>query len=315
MSVVLFLISKIQPVGGQLHFLTYSLLRPKQLGRQVASLGLLSLLAGAVGCGPAQPAEKAGQVVAVPKPASTPPAPPPAAVRPADSLTPPPSRAADSAKAVAAIKPAPAKPKVPGLRDTIGNALAARLLGGAFNPATLRYRRDPNTPLMLKLARRTTLMVGVNSSENRLYHLFSDARVPAAVRAQPLALDRLSFEPGQAQLGAEAAQQLGNVAALLRTFPAVQLRLSGHSATTEPQFWTLGKERARACLAELLKQGIAPTRLHTEWLAPKAGDPTPQGLSIRLVPAAKPGFRTYPPKPLRPVVKQAGLPAAPKTTR
>jgi outer membrane protein OmpA-like peptidoglycan-associated protein len=195
--------------------------------------------------------------------------------------------AVDSAGGVPAVstaKPgASAKAKFVGMRDTVGNGLASRLLGGAFNPATLRYRRDPATPLMLKLARRTTLMVGVNSSESRLYHLFSDKKVPAGTLAQPLVLDRLAFEPGQARLGAEAAQQLGNVAALLHTFPKVRLQLSGHAAPTEPQAWTLPAARAQACLAELIKRGVAPARLHTAPATPKAGDPNPQGLSIRVV--------------------------------
>jgi outer membrane protein OmpA-like peptidoglycan-associated protein len=126
-------------------------------------------------------------------------------------------------------------------------------------------------------------MVGVNSSESRLYHLFSDKKVPAGTLAQPLVLDRLAFEPGQARLGAEAAQQLGNVAALLHTFPKVRLQLSGHAAPTEPKAWSLPAARAQACLAELIKRGVAPARLHTAPAAPKAGDPNPQGLSIRVV--------------------------------
>ena len=190
---------------------------------------------------------------------------------------------APAAAAPLAKPSAPVKPKFVGMRDTVGNGLAARLLGGPFNPTTLRYRRDPAVPLMLKLARRTTLMVGVNSSESRLYHLFANKKVPAAIVAQPLVLDRLAFEPGQARLGAEAAQQLGNLAALLHTFPKVRLQLIGHAAPTEAQAYTLPAARAQACLTELVKRGVAPARLHTAPAVPKAGDATPQGLSVRVV--------------------------------
>ena len=255
--------------------------------------GLLTLWAAA-GCEQTKPTEAARQVppatpplVAVPAPVKTPPARPrpDSAAANADSLhtmsrSP---AAAATASALPAKPAAPVKSRLVGMRDTVGNGKAARLLGGAFDPYTLRYRHDPAVPLMLKLARRTTLMVGVNSSESRLYHLFADPKVSAATLANPLALDRLTFEPGQAILGAEAAQQLGNLAALLHTFPQVTLTLSGHSATTEPQFWKLGNARGRACLVELLKLGVAPTRLRTEWLAPKAGDPHPQGLSVRVM--------------------------------
>lgn len=280
--------------------------RGRPAWRLLGSFSVFLLLIG-TSCEPGTPAKTAHQAPPTAKPSvqaqpsslPPPPAPTPAAnpsktavavaATDTDTLAKAGRRdsAAGAALAQAAAVPAKpkaaAKPKGPVVRDTIGNALAARLLGGPFDVTILRYRRDPATPLMLKLVPRTTLMVGVNSSESRLYRLFAGAPVPPAMLARPLALDRLAFEPGQAVLGAEAAQQLGNLAALLRTFPKVSLRLGGHSATTEPLFWKLGNARGRACLAELLKQGIAPARLHTEWLAPEPKDPHPQGLSVRVL--------------------------------
>ncbi|WP_375417955.1 OmpA family protein [uncultured Hymenobacter sp.] len=278
-----------------LRFSSYKTLLARRGGQ--AAAGLLALLAVA-GCEPASPVKtaRAPQPAANSRPTAAAPASTSVAAADGSAQLAAPAAGvsvpaairkrlaaliADSAARAAAASPTPpARPRGPVLRDTLGNGRAARLLGGAFDRASLRYRRDPATPLMLKLARRATLMVGVNSSESRLYRLFSD---PTATLTKPLALDRLSFEPGQAQLGAEAAQQLGNLAALLHTFPKVQLRLNGHSATTEPQFWKLGNARARACLAELVKQGVAPARLHTEWLAPQPKDPHPQGLSVRVI--------------------------------
>jgi outer membrane protein OmpA-like peptidoglycan-associated protein len=286
MRVLLFFFGKNLPAApGSCFASAPCLSRPaRPAARLLTIAGLLALLAGA-GCN-TRPAE-----TAPPAPPTAPTSPPPAsAAKPDTSAAPADSsataaRAADSArfKPVAAKPAAPAKPKGPVLRDTIGNGKAARLLGGSLDLNTLRYRRDAGAPLMLKLARRTTLMVGVNSSESRLYRLFAGAPVPPALLARPLALDRLAFEPGQAVLGAEAAQQLGSLAALLHTFPKVQLRLSGHSAATEPQFWKLGNARGRVCMAELVKLGVAPSRLRTEWLPPQPKDPHPQGLSVRVV--------------------------------
>ena len=275
--------------------------------------GLLGLL-GAAGCESTHSSTEAAQpaqtTAGAPGPAA-PSAPAAAAgvLAPAgaDSLV----AAGGVAEALARAKPARLKPRRRSLRDTVGNGLATRLLGGPFDVNTLRYRRDPASPLMLKLARRTTLMVGVNSTESRLYRLFSDERVPPAVRAQPIALDRLSFDPGQAKLGAEAAQQLGNVAALMRTFVDVRLQLIGHAAPTEPRAGSLTTARAKAALAELLKQGIAPARLRTAYAPPKAGDLTPQGLSVQLLPPAPPkSARPAAPRPAaRPVVAPQSRPA------
>lgn len=312
MRVLLFLSDQNRPTGHCGQPLASALPPPplaKSRGhhawRLLSSSSSVFLLLIGTSCEPGTPAKTAHQAPPIAKPsvqAQPPSLPPPPAPTPAAN----PSKTAGAvaatdtlakagrrdsatgatlarAAAVPAKPKAAAKPKGPVVRDTIGNALAARLLGGPFDVTILRYRRDPATPLMLKLVPRTTLMVGVNSSESRLYRLFAGAPVPPAMLARPLALDRLAFEPGQAVLGAEAAQQLGNLAALLRTFPKVSLRLSGHSATTEPLFWKLGNARGRACLAELLKQGIAPARLHTEWLAPQPKDPHPQGLSVRVI--------------------------------
>ena len=255
---------------------------------------LLALLLVGTGCEQRPPAANPGRPTGN-APAAVPPvtvgparpAPPDSAtLARADSLaTASWGRAADSLSGVAgaAHRFAPAPPRFVGLRDTVGNGRAARLIGGPFNPATLRYQREPAVPLMLKLARRTTLMVGVNSSESRLYHLFADAQVPARVVANPLALDRLAFAPGQARLNAEGAQQLGSLAALLHTFPKVKLQLSGHAAPTEPQAAALSAARAQASRAELLKLGVAPARLVVVALPARPNDPHPQGLSVRVV--------------------------------
>ncbi len=205
----------------------------------------------------------AGSVVAeavpaaVDMPAAAPPelsGPPPAAEAPAAA---PPVAAAPSKPAA---KPAPAA-VFTGLRDTVGNAGLARQVGGRFNVATGRYPKGEGQPLLIKLVDRATLSVGINSTESLLYKRLAHPSLP---RPADIAVDRLSFDLGQARLGAEGAQQLGSIASLLKTFPKARLVVVGHANNHEAQAMRLGLQRANLAVDELVKQGIPADRLQAQ---------------------------------------------------
>ena len=200
---------------------------------------------------------------------------------------------------VAAITPAPAPvikpvalPKAvaagPVLRDTIGNASTASAIGGRFNVAAGRYLKGEGRPLIIKLANRATLTVGINSTESLLYKRLVN---PALPRPSDVVLDRLAFDAGRASLGAEGAQQLGSVANLLKTFPKVRVLVLGHANPTEDDAAKLGLKRATAAVEELQKQGIAPSRLQAQGVL-ATGTPTDndsaerqamlQGISLKI---------------------------------
>jgi OOP family OmpA-OmpF porin len=185
-----------------------------------------------------------------------------------------PAAPAATAKPVAAVtKPAPAAVPAKGgitpvhtaagavLIDTIGNAAQASHIGGSFNAALGRYAKGEGQPLDIKLINRSTLSVGINSSESLLYKRLvnSDLSRPSSV-----ALDRLVFDPSQAKLGAEGAQQLGNIAHLLKTFPKAHILVLGHATTKEAEAMRLSLLRANAAIDELVKQGISADRLQAQ---------------------------------------------------
>ncbi len=209
------------------------------------------------------------ETVAVVAPVSTPPA---ATVAPTETLIPAtapeaPIEAAAPAKVAerplhTAHKPvASAVAPLAGLRDTVGNAGLARQVGGKFNVAAGRYLKGEGQPLIIKLVNRATLTVGINSTESLLYKRLvnSNLQQPADI-----AIDRLSFDLGQARLGAEGAQQLGNVASLLKTFPKARLIVVGHANNHEAQAIRLGLQRANMAVQELVKQGIQADRLQAQ---------------------------------------------------
>jgi outer membrane protein OmpA-like peptidoglycan-associated protein len=236
------------------------------------SLGGTVAVAGLVGAyfllsSPAsatQPTTEAAPVAAEASPAPTEPAvvPTPATETPAPEPVAEAAVVALPAAAAAQPKLAAAKPTAAaGLRDTVGNAGLARQIGGRFNVAAGRYPKGEGQPLLIKLVNRATLTVGINSTESLLYKRLAHPSLP---RPADIPIDRLSFDLGQARLGAEGAQQLGSIASLLKTFPKARLVVVGHANNHEAQAMRLGLQRANLAVDELVKQGIASDRLQAQ---------------------------------------------------
>ncbi|RZK22600.1 MAG: OmpA family protein [Hymenobacter sp.] len=204
----------------------------------------------------------AAEVAAAKTPAASEPAAvaSPAAEAPAPIAAVAPMAAGPAALAPAAVVAHPAATG-PVLRDTVGNAALARQIGGKFNVALGRYSKGEGQPLIVKLINRATLTVGINSTESLLYKRLSKTNLP---RPTDIVLDRLSFDLGQARLGAEGAQQLGSVASILKTFPKAHVVVVGHANNQEAQAMRLGLQRATAAVDELVKQGISADRLQAQ---------------------------------------------------
>lgn len=228
---------------------------------RLAAVGVASLvfvgLGGYFVLGKSSPTVIPAAAVVAEVPSSVPAAPAvPAAEVPVAAMAP---AAAPTTKPV--VLPPKAVAAGPVLRDTIGNASTASAIGGRFNVAAGRYLKGEGRPLIIKLANRATLTVGINSTESLLYKRLVN---PALPRPSDVVLDRLAFDAGRAGLGAEGAQQLGSVASLLKTFPKVRVLVLGHANPTEDDAAKLGLKRATAAVEELQKQGIAPSRLQAQ---------------------------------------------------
>ena len=78
--------------------------------------------------------------------------------------------------------------------------------------------------------------------------------------------DRLLFETGSATLKPESAEQLKNIAEILKAYPTVNVKLGGYTDNTgnANNNLKLSGDRAAAVKAELEKLGIAETRLESE---------------------------------------------------
>jgi OOP family OmpA-OmpF porin len=243
-------------------------------GKKVTMLSVVGTLVVAVLAGgyfllgtPANATQQeapAAEVAAAASPAAAPTnepvAPAPATEGPA---APAPMALAAASPLAAAPAAAAARPAAAGavLRDTVGNAALARQIGGKFNVALGRYTKGEGQPLIVKLINRATLTVGINSTESLLYKRLSKTNLP---RPSDIVVDRLTFDMGQARLGAEGAQQLGSVASILKTFPKAHIVVVGHANNQEAQAMRLGLQRATVAVDELVKQGISADRLQAQ---------------------------------------------------
>ncbi|WP_245897246.1 OmpA family protein [Hymenobacter nivis] len=132
--------------------------------------------------------------------------------------------------------------------------------GAALDSAELALKAGWNklgTLGELKLADGTALQVPANGVERRLVAFIED-KSKAVDKTTWFSLDRLLFQTGTSDLLPDSQEQLGNVAAILKTYPAVKLKLGGYTDTrgNAASNLKLSGQRAAAVLAKLEGLGV-----------------------------------------------------------
>jgi len=121
----------------------------------------------------------------------------------------------------------------------------------------------------LYLADGTELNVGGNSSEKKLFDFITDAAKPVDKNTW-FTLDRLYFETGESTLKPESKEQLKNIAAMLKAYPAVELKLGGYTDNTGDSLSNvkLSANRAESAKAQLEQLGGDAKRVFAEGYGP-----------------------------------------------
>jgi len=135
---------------------------------------------------------------------------------------------------------------------------------GALNDAG-DWVSDLGANIKKKLVNGFEMEIGVNSVENNLLNFIEDPSLPVD-KATWFSLDRVYFESGSAVLKAGSKDQLDRLAAILKAYPAVNLKVGGYTDNTGPDVVNnaLSSERAEATKAELISRGIDASRLEAE---------------------------------------------------
>jgi K(+)-stimulated pyrophosphate-energized sodium pump len=115
------------------------------------------------------------------------------------------------------------------------------------------------------LSSGVTLNIPENGIENNLLKFIED-KSKAVDKTTWFDFDRLTFETGKSSLKPESAEQLKNIAEILKAFPEVNIKVGGYTDNVgnANDNLKLSTDRASAVKAELIKLGIDDARLESE---------------------------------------------------
>ncbi|MGE9311616.1 DUF937 domain-containing protein [Niabella sp. CJ426] len=144
--------------------------------------------------------------------------------------------------------------------DTAAASAPATTASGTLDTASGNYIYNVGADTEIKLADGTTLKVGENSTEARLYHMLNDAVFTVDTvnkSANWVVLDRVYFETGKSVLTAESAAQILNIASILKNFPKAAIKLGGYTDNTGDAAINkkVSAERAKIVSQEMVKAG------------------------------------------------------------
>ena len=133
----------------------------------------------------------------------------------------------------------------------------------------------------LKLADGSSLNAPANGVESKLVVFIND-KGKAVNKTTWFSLDRLLFRTASAELLPESQEQLDNLVAILRAYPAVKLKMGGYTDSRGNAALNvkLSGERAKSVLDRVVAAGIAADRLASEGYGaehPVASNDTPDG--------------------------------------
>jgi OmpA-OmpF porin, OOP family len=116
-----------------------------------------------------------------------------------------------------------------------------------------------------KLPDGIELNIPENGVENKLIGFIED-KSKAVDKTTWFSFDRLEFETGKSVLKASSQEQLANIAAVLKAYPNVNIKLGGYTDNTgnAASNMKLSDARAKATVKELVGLGVAASRLEAE---------------------------------------------------
>jgi K(+)-stimulated pyrophosphate-energized sodium pump len=126
---------------------------------------------------------------------------------------------------------------------------------------------DLGTVSVLKLDDGNELQVGENSVERKLVNFIMNGKINEEDKtANWLSFDRMQFDSGKATLKPSSEEQLKNMAAILKAYPNVSLKIGGYTDNTgnANQNLALSKARAENVKKSLVAMGIDASRMDAD---------------------------------------------------
>lgn len=134
---------------------------------------------------------------------------------------------------------------------------------------------------MKKLADGTEIIIAEKGVEFNLISFIED-KSKMADKETWFSFDRILFETNKSALKPSSALQIANIAAIMKAYPNVEIKIGGYTDNTgNPKAnLKLSDERANSVMAELVKLGVPAARMKAEGYGdqfPVASNDTPEG--------------------------------------
>lgn len=158
-------------------------------------------------------------------------------------------------------------PPAPAVTPAVPNAPAT-------GPATSTLGANLGRMMPFTLPNGTVLHMPEHGSEANLLAFIKDPN-KAPDTTSWISLNRTDFNTNSAMLNPQSADELNNIAATLKAYPAVHLKIGGYTDNTgnPGHNLSLSQARAESIVSQLTSRGVAPDRLAAQGY----GDQSPQG--------------------------------------
>ncbi len=167
--------------------------------------------------------------------------------------------AADSVSAVVSETADSTASAVTAATDSVGSAVSgvASAVSGAIADLGSFFKK--------KLPDGIELNIPEKGVENKLISFIED-KSKAVDKTTWFSFDRLEFETGKSVLKPASQEQLKNIAAILKAYPNVNIKLGGYTDNTgnAKSNLKLSEARAKSTVAELVALGVGAARLEAE---------------------------------------------------
>lgn len=130
------------------------------------------------------------------------------------------------------------------------------------------YIYDIGQNIDLALPGGSSITVGENSSENKLFTMLNDANFTISDDKTQgwVTLDRVYFATGKSELTTNSEAQVSNLTALLAAFPTASVKVGGYTDSTGDAAVNkrVSTERAKSIADKLIAGGVDTSRIESE---------------------------------------------------
>lgn len=178
----------------------------------------------------------------------------------------------------------PAATEMPATTTNVATTPAPMAATGRYDEATGNYIYEVGALSDIKLPDGTSINVGANSVESRLFNFLNDANQTVGDDKTQgwMSLDRVYFETGKASLTAASQDQLRNIAAIVKAFPGTGIKFGGYTDNVGKADTNLllSADRANAARKMIMDNGVAASLVAAEGYGqehPLTTNDTPEG--------------------------------------